>query len=84
MPYIKQNVRVRIDWIMSNLYAEITTYGVKGVLNYFLFKLAKRTCKSYGDYSRFIAELECAKLEIYRRLVAPYEDKKIEENGDVE
>jgi hypothetical protein len=23
-------------------------------------------------------------LEIYRRLVAPYEDKKIEENGDVE
>jgi hypothetical protein len=30
------------------------------------------------------AELECCKLEIYRRLVAPYEDKKKEENGDVE
>jgi hypothetical protein len=30
------------------------------------------------------AELECCKLEIYRRLVAPYEDKKKDENGDVE
>jgi len=27
--------------------------------------------------------LECAKLELYRRIAAPYEDTKIEENGDV-
>ena len=27
--------------------------------------------------------LECCKLEFYRRVAAPYEDIKIEENGDV-
>lgn len=30
-----------------------------------------------------LAALEAAKLEFYRRQVAPYEDKKIESNGDV-
>ena len=27
--------------------------------------------------------LECVKLELYRRVAAPYEDKKCQENGDV-
>lgn len=30
-----------------------------------------------------IGALEAAKLEFYRRVVAPYEDKKIFDNGDV-
>jgi hypothetical protein len=30
-----------------------------------------------------IGMLECAKLELYRRSVANYEDEKILENGDV-
>ena len=30
-----------------------------------------------------IGVLECAKLELYRRVAAPYEDDKIDENGDV-
>lgn len=37
----------------------------------------------YADFNEVIGVLECAKLEMYRRMVAPYEDKKIEENGDV-
>ena len=37
----------------------------------------------YEDYASVIGALECAKQELYRRLVAPYEDKKIKENGDV-
>jgi len=31
----------------------------------------------------FYGELDCCKREIYRRIIAPYEDKKIEENRDV-
>jgi len=27
--------------------------------------------------------LECAKLELYRMIAAPYEDTKIKENGSV-
>ena len=30
-----------------------------------------------------VGVLECAKLELYRRMAAPYEDEKIEDNGDV-
>ena len=59
-------------------------YSFTGNLNYFLFKLAKKSCSCYADYAAFIGELEAAKLEIYRRQIAPYEDKKIKENGDVE
>jgi hypothetical protein len=33
--------------------------------------------------SSLISEVECAKLEFYRRVVSPYEDEKIKENGDV-
>lgn len=58
-------------------------FQITGNLNYFLFKLAKSSCQSYFDYARFIGELESAKLEIYRRQIAPYEDKKIKEKEDV-
>jgi len=30
-----------------------------------------------------VGVLECAKLELYRRIAAPYEDEKIVETGDV-
>jgi hypothetical protein len=38
---------------------------------------------SYAKLNEVIGALECAKLELYRRLAAPYEDTKIQENGDV-
>lgn len=37
----------------------------------------------YQTYNDIIGALENCKLELYRRRVAPYEDKKIKENGDV-
>lgn len=38
---------------------------------------------SYLTLNAIIGALECAKLELYRRIVAPYEEQKIEQNGDV-
>lgn len=38
---------------------------------------------TYSAFNEVIGVLECAKLELYRRMVAPYEDEKKEENGDV-
>lgn len=38
---------------------------------------------SYHRLNDVVGVLECLKLEIYRRLVAPYEDDKIIDNGDV-
>jgi hypothetical protein len=37
----------------------------------------------FEDLAQAIAALECTKLELYRRVVAPYEDYKKEQNGDV-
>ena len=38
---------------------------------------------SYRSINEVIGVLECAKLEMYRRIAAPYENKKLKENGDV-
>ena len=36
-----------------------------------------------AELNEAIGALECATLELYRRKVAPYEDGKIAENGEV-
>jgi hypothetical protein len=83
MPYIKEDKRKRLDWIADNLASELEAEGITGNLNYVLFKVAKRLCKRYKHYAQFEGDCQQSLKEIYRRLVAPYEDKKIAENGDV-
>ena len=87
MPYIKSHndrriLKSMIHFYMNWLYPD-------GHLNFFLCALfgmlaAKQNRMSYKLAKEFIGELECAKLEIYRRYVAPYEDIKIQENGDLD
>lgn len=38
---------------------------------------------SYDRINEAIGALECAKMELYRRIAVPYEEKKMRENGDV-
>lgn len=58
-----------------------------GDLNYLFTRLAweyfQRNGPNYTTINDVIGALESAKLEFYRRVAAPYEDKKIVENGDV-
>jgi hypothetical protein len=37
----------------------------------------------YDTLNEVVGVLECAKMELYRRVAAPYEDKKCRLNGDV-
>ena len=39
--------------------------------------------EKYQVYNDIIGALECSKLEMYRRKIAVYEEKKKNENGDV-
>jgi len=39
--------------------------------------------ESYQTYNDIIGALEGAKLELYRRRISKYEDRKAVENGDV-
>ena len=57
-----------------------------GELNYMFTKLIREYWmrnQSYQTANDIIGALEGAKLEFYRRTVAPYEDIKIAENGDL-
>ena len=81
MPYIKQNIR-------ANLSPHSMSVPLNaGELNYQLTKLVNRYISaaglSYGTLNNAVGALECAKLELYRRVILPYEDEKINENGDV-
>jgi hypothetical protein len=84
MPYIKQEKRTAINPILNKLKGIFYEIGWRGSLNYCLYKLAKEHCYCYRDYADFLGELEAAKLEIYRKLVAPYEELKEVENGSIE
>lgn len=79
MPYVKQTDRQRLD-------GGAEADG-PGELNYVITKKIDsylgRKGLSYANLNEIIGVLECAKLEIYRRIVAKYEDSKIAENGDV-
>ena len=57
-----------------------------GELNYMFTVIAKQYMGDHESYQRYndvIGALEACKLELYRRMVAPYEDVKILQNGDV-
>ena len=60
----------------------------QGELNYRITSLCIQYLETNGLHYSVINEvvgaLECAKLEFYRRVAIPYEDKKIKENGDIE
>ena len=60
-----------------------------GTLNYIITRLCDFWCRDYAGeanyekYNAVIGVLECVKQELYRRQIAPYEDEKCRENGDV-
>ena len=88
MPYIPQIDRVELDYYSGYFFEELLHRGISnGELNYLFTKLAQLYLKkhgtSYNTISDVIKAFECAKLEFYRRIAAPYEDEKCRLNGDV-
>ena len=81
MPYIKQELRGQFN---NGL---ITLPSNEGEMNYVITDLLDDYLSAYGlnyaNVNALVGVLECAKLELYRRIAAPYEDEKIQENGDV-
>jgi len=84
MPYIKKERRGCFDPLIAPIAEELST---EGELNYVITMLVLHYINkkgiSYHTYNAAIGVLECAKQELYRRWVATYEDRKIEENGDI-
>jgi len=93
MPYINLDKRQPYDPLIAQLLDKLVETHVNGErtldpghLNYVISSLAWSLFVQDPSYRRandIIGVLEAAKLEFYRRQAAPYEDKKIEENGDL-
>jgi len=82
LPYIKQEQR---EELFDN--PEYNQPDNPGELNFMFSQYCRNYIDtkglSYQTINDIVGALEGAKLEFYARVVRPYEDKKIEENGDV-
>ncbi len=87
MPYIKAAKRTKYDVILRELIdilKALPPEEIDGELNYVITRLLKEIYPlKYFHINKAIGVLECAKLEYYRRVAAPYEDLKIKGSGDV-
>lgn len=93
MPYIDRNDRPELDDKMQPLANQLNyltnedgPVSWAGNFTYVLTKLAIKTApaRRYWVFAVFIGVLICTVLEFYRRVVAGYEDLKINEHGDVD
>ena len=81
MPYINKEDRENIkDFTKSPTNAGELNYLIHLILSNYVDDLGE----SYQTYNDIMGVLEGVKLELYRRRVAKYEDKKIKENGDID
>jgi hypothetical protein len=85
MPYIMKNMRSAFDQHLKAIGPHTTA---PGDLNYcitvLMHEYVKAHGRSYAVMNDCMGVMEAAKMEFYRRIVAPYEDVKIIENGDIE
>ncbi len=91
MPYLAKKDKEDFDSKYKDALSYLESMDIKklsGHLNYMVFKTVKawtrKNGKKYFVFAAVVGTMICCVLEIYRRLVAPYEDEKILENGDVE
>ena len=93
MPYIKQELRPRLDGHIEALANEIKKiaeeqndpHAFAGMLNYACTRLALKLMpeKRYWAIALIAGVFRNIGDEFYRRYAAPYEDEQIEKRGDV-
>ena len=93
MPYIAAADREPYDPLiekLAKLLAGRPANRRKGHANYVITQILRKgfgvdqpAGESYSGYADVIGTLECAKLEIYRRGVATYEDGAIARHGEL-
>lgn len=85
MPYIPRSDRTLLNESIQELAEAISS---PGELNYIICRLLTLACTKYGrpgyeEMSAWRGAVQDASDEFYRRVMAPYEDKKCAEKGDV-
>jgi hypothetical protein len=94
MPYIDKGQRAELEPILDEFRATLLrltmiqgkTQLSEGELNYLISSMVKEVWENdpkYHTIARVTGVLENVKQEFYRRVAVPYEDEKIEQNGDI-
>ena len=91
MPYIKPELRTELDNDIDQIIKLIKLYPIDdrdGNVNYTLTRIIMGALEpdegwKYKNMQRVMGLLACMQQEIYRRKIAPYEDKVAKFNGDV-
>jgi len=79
MPYIPNESVQEIDFGKQPINAGELNYKITQlIVNY----LPEIPC--YQDYNEVVGVLECAKMELYRRVIAQYEERKIEDPENID
>ena len=79
MPYIPENERTAIEDNCVPVTAGQLNYQIHLLLEQYINKNGF----NYQTCNDIMGALQGVQQEFYRRKVAPYEDKKIAENGDI-
>ena len=84
MPYVNQTRRRLLDPTIEQLADSLQDTGD---LNYAITRLTllliRRQGFNYVNASAAMGTASFALMEMYRRVLGPYEDEKIKQNGDV-
>ncbi len=88
MPYINRADRAKYQALLSELAALIPQDPKEraGNMNYVVSLLISKVYGEkmrYADHNEVMGFLTGVTQEFYRRFTAPYEDKKIQEQGDL-
>lgn len=96
MPYINEEERLELDDCIDQMIKRISKIHMQinnprdfsnflGRINYCFSRVIMGVMKtiSYKNIAMATGVLENIKQEFYRRLAAPYENQKINENGDI-
>ena len=90
MPYIEQDKRKYYKKELEALCKKLRDSELcsTGELNYLITKLClvylSKWRLKYHNVNKIMGVLSCVSQEFYRRVAAPYEDRKARENGDIE
>lgn len=80
MPYVDAAARQRLEQGGAPQNAGELNYAISRLVDEYLRGLGPLR---YAQLNEVVGALECAKLELYRRIAAPYEDRKRGDHGDV-
>lgn len=86
MPYIVKSRRegIAVELIADHLnWIPANAGDLNFVVSTFIANYIREKGLKYANLNEMVGALECAKLELNRVIIGPYEDEKIRENGGV-